>query len=142
MNLSEHFTLEELTRTEVRKYFAMNSTPPDSVVANLRLLAAKLELVRALLKHPIHITSGYRCPLLNEAVGSAPTSQHLLGLAADFICPEFGTPKQIAGEIAISSIEFDQCILEFGRWVHISFGPRNRLALLTIDQNGTRMGIA
>lgn len=142
MNLSDHFTLEELTKTEHRQYAEMNADPPESVIENLHVLAEFLEQIRELLGHPITINSGYRCLPLNRALGSKDTSQHLTGEAADFTCPGFGSPREIVEKIRDSGIKFDQCILEYGRWVHISFSPRMRQAILTIDQNGTRMGIA
>ncbi len=78
--------------------------------------------------HPIDITSGYRCPELNARVGGVDTSQHTLGLAADWVCPEAGTPWRLAQTVAQSGIEFDQLILEFNRWVHISAAPQDRPA--------------
>lgn len=70
--------------------------------------------------YSIQITSGYRCPDLNARVGGVETSQHTLGLAADWICPEAGSPWELANAVAQSKLEFDQLILEFNRWVHIS----------------------
>jgi zinc D-Ala-D-Ala carboxypeptidase len=76
--------------------------------------------------YPIQITSGYRCPELNVRVGGVEASQHTLGLAADWICPEAGTPWELAHKVAQAGIEFDQLILEFNRWVHISAAPQDR----------------
>jgi len=56
----------------------------------------------------------------------------------DFTCPKFGTPAQIVAALVESDIQFDQVILEFQRWVHISFSPRNRRQALVIDKTGTR----
>jgi hypothetical protein len=78
----------------------------------------------------MHIDSGYRCETLNRAVNGAVASDHLLGYAADFICPDFGTPLEIVNAIVASEIQFDQCIQE-GTWVHISFNPRMRREVLT-----------
>jgi len=125
MRLSPHFTLEELCASEFAARNAIDNTPPPEVVANLERLAEMLEKVRALLKKPMHISSGFRCATLNARIGGSKTSAHLEGRAADFICPEFGTPYVVARKIAAARLGFDQMIHEYGRWVHIAV-PRLR----------------
>jgi zinc D-Ala-D-Ala carboxypeptidase len=132
MQLSRNFSLEQLTHSDTAVERCIDNTPPPETVENLRRLASGLEGVMARLCHPLLISSGFRCTELNTAVGGSPQSQHCLGLAADFTCPEFGSPLEIAQALAESDIEFDQCILEFGRWVHISFSQNPRGRLLTI----------
>lgn len=123
--LTPHFTLEEFTVSQTAARLGIDNTPPLWYRAHLQAVAEQLEAVRALLGVPVHISSGYRCFALNTAVGGAPKSAHLLGLAADFIAPQFGTPLQIARAIAGSPIRFDQLIYEYGTWVHLglSEGP-------------------
>jgi zinc D-Ala-D-Ala carboxypeptidase len=79
---------------------------------------------------PIQVTSGYRCPALNAAVGGVPDSAHLLGCAADFLCPTFGTPLQVCRAIAGYSpaLDFDQVIHEHlaADWTHIAWSPDQR----------------
>jgi len=128
--LTSHFTLEELTFSSTAQRLGIDNTPDRDVAAHLLMLAMGLEKVRALLGAPMRIDSGYRCPALNKAVGGVANSAHLDGFAADFICPDYGTPLQIARAIAGSDIAFDQCIQE-GTWVHISFDPRLRHQELT-----------
>ena len=130
--LSRHFTLAGLTRSLTARRQGIDNTPPPELLPNLRLLARGLDEVRRLLGHRLRITSGYRCPELNAAVGGARTSQHCAGLAADFECPAFGTPLEIVVAIQRSPIAFDHCILEFGRWVHVSFSHAPRRRVLTI----------
>jgi len=130
--LSRHVTLAGLTRSAVARRQGIDNTPPPEVLGNLRMLAKGLDQVRQLLGRRLHITSGYRCAELNAAVGGARASQHTQGLAADFECPAFGTPLEIVAAIQRSPIVFDQCILEFGRWVHISFSASPRRRVLTI----------
>ena len=142
MNLSEHFTLSEFTRSEAALRRGLDNTPDAESVANLTVLASGLEEVRALLGHPLHINSAYRAPKVNSAVGGSKTSAHMRGHAADFVCPAFGTPQDICHAIMDSSIDYDQLIWEFGAWVHISFDPQMRNQRLTIDATGTRNGIA
>jgi len=132
MQLSPNFSLSQLVYSETAEKNGIDNTPPPEIVDNLKRLAAGLESVRALLGAPLEISSAYRCAALNEAVGGSGASQHLQGLAVDFCCPAFGTPLEIAREIQRSGLEFDQCILEYGRWVHLSFSDAPRRRLLTI----------
>jgi zinc D-Ala-D-Ala carboxypeptidase len=133
MQLSPHFSLAQLIQSDTAEKTGIDNTPASpEIVENLRRLAAGLEDVCALLGAPLEISSGYRCAALNEAVGGSNASQHLQGLAADFVCPGFGPPLAVARAIQQSEIDFDQCILEFGRWVHLSFSPAPRGRVLTI----------
>jgi hypothetical protein len=131
MQLSEHFNLNEFTISQTATRKGIDNTPSAPVIERLRMLAATLERVRGLLGNsPIRISSAYRCKELNRAIGSGDSSAHVLGYAVDFTCPIFGTPKEVAQEIAASSIKFDQLIYE-GTWIHLSIDPRNRRELLT-----------
>ena len=129
--LSLNFSLDEFTASQTATRQGIKNTPSTAVVENLRMLAALLEQVRTLLgSHSIHISSGYRSLALNRYIGSNDTSAHIRGYAADFTCPAFGTPIEVAKEIAESNLKFDQCIFE-GTWVHLSCDPQNRRQLLT-----------
>jgi len=131
MQLSEHFNLNEFTISQTATRKGIDNTPPEPVIERLRMLAATLERVRGLLGNsPIRISSGYRSKELNRAIGSSDNSAHVLGYAVDFTCPIFGSPKEVANEIAKSSIKFDQIIYE-GTWIHLSVDPRNRREVLT-----------
>jgi hypothetical protein len=131
MQLTEHFSLEELTFSSTATVRGIDNTPSSETVANLSVLAVALEAVRALLGFPLRIDSGYRCPALNVAVRGVPDSAHLTGFAADFICPQFGVPLEIVKKIAGGSgIRFDQLIQE-GTWVHLSVAPTMRQEVLT-----------
>lgn len=133
-----NFTLAELTHTNA----GLDNTPDETVLNNLLKLKIKLEEVRALLRNkPMKINSAYRSPAVNAAVGGSAASAHMVGLAADFVCTEFGSPLQICNIIANSGIEFDQLIHEHGRWVHIAFSSKPRQQLLTNDRTGTRLGL-
>jgi len=143
MQLSPNFSLSDLVYSETAEQCGIDNTPPPEVVENLKRLAAGLEAVRALLGAPLEISSGYRCAALNEAVGGSAASQHVQGLAADFDCPAFGTPLEIAHAIERSGIQFDQCILEYGRWVHLSFSdaPRRRMLTIYDEEKGYIAGL-
>lgn len=127
MQLSEHFTLEEFTRSSDATKFGIDNTPGPEHLANLRETAAVFEKIRALLgDRPIRITSGYRSPALNKKVKGTATSAHPQGLAGDFHHPDF-TPLECARRIRASSLQFDQVILETSRGVvHVGIGPGKR----------------
>lgn len=139
MQLSDHFSLEELTFSQTAVRRGYDNTPGRYEAANLAFLAHELEYVRrALANKPMRITSGYRSPTLNRAVGGSWRSQHMLGLAADFVCPAFGAPLEICDVIALSPhVHFDQLIHE-GTWVHVSFSMRPRRDVLTAIFNNGR----
>lgn len=142
MNLTAHFTLEELTASETAERNGWDNSPNDQELANLVRLAEFLEQVKEVLAgKPIMISSGLRTKKVNDAVGSKDTSQHRIGCAADFKVPGM-TPDQVVKAIVASGIEYDQVIREFDRWTHISipnsinFSPRAQA--LIIDKAGTR----
>jgi len=133
MQLTEHFALAELIRSDTATRLGIDNTPTPHHLASLHVLAAHLESVRALLGHPIIITSGYRSPALNRAVDGSATSSHCEGLAADFHVPGFGPDQAVAQAIADSALEFDQLIFEQARthWVHLGAGERMRREVLS-----------
>jgi zinc D-Ala-D-Ala carboxypeptidase len=119
MNISPHFTLEEFSFSEVAARLGLDNTPDPAVLANLKVLAAAMERVRAQLgNRNIVVHSGYRSPEVNQTVGGVATSAHCRGLACDFVCPAFGTPAEVALAILKSDVAYDQLILEYG-WVHV-----------------------
>jgi hypothetical protein len=139
MNLSEHFTLEELTITDHREF---DNTPNDAEKANLARLAAFLERVKGLLGgKPVMVNSAFRSKQVNDAVGSKDTSQHRIGCAADLRIPGM-TPDEVVRAVIASDLPFDQVIREFDRWTHISVpnAPelKPRRQALIIDKTGTR----
>jgi hypothetical protein len=139
MNLTEHFTLEELTVTEHRQF---DNTPNDAEIANLVRLAEFLEQVKGVLGgKPIMINSAFRSEAVNQAVGSKNSSQHRHGCAADIRVPGM-TPDEVVKAIIASGLPYDQCIREFNSWTHISIpnadGAKPRLMSLIIDKSGTK----
>ena len=133
--LSPDFTLAQLTRSDTALKHNIANTPDPAHLNNLKRLATALEQVQRLMQHPLTINSAYRSPAVNRLVGGVPGSRHALGLAADFVCPAFGTPLEVARAIAASPLVFDQLIHEYGRWVHFGLAPPGefeRRQLLTI----------
>ena len=136
MNLTEHFTLEELTATSHREF---DNTPNDAEMANLVLLAEFLEKVKSLLDgKPIMVNSAFRSKQVNDSVGSKDTSQHRTGCAADIRVPGM-TPDAVVRALVASKLPFDQVIREFDAWTHISVSPTPRRQALIIDKSGTRL---
>lgn len=139
MNLTPHFTLDELTHTDHRD---LDNTPNESEIANLRRLADFLEQVKVVLGgKPIMVNSAFRSKAVNDAVGSKDTSQHRLGCAADIRVPAM-TPDQVVRAVIASGLGYDQIIREFDRWTHISVpntpSATPRRQALIIDKTGTR----
>lgn len=139
MNLTEHFTLEELTHTDHRE---LENIPNETELANLKRLSEFLETVKSVLGgKPIMVNSAFRSKAVNDAVGSKDSSQHRVGCAADIRVPSI-TPDEVVKAIIASGIGYDQIIREFDRWTHISVpndpnGTPRKQALI-IDKQGTR----
>jgi zinc D-Ala-D-Ala carboxypeptidase len=151
MNLSPHFTLAEFTDSDTAARRGIDNGLPASLMPNAMGTAGMLERIRTMLcelagrEVPIIITSGYRCPALNAAIGSNPTSDHPRAMAADWRAPAFGTPYAICKALAphIDSLAVGQMIHEFGNWVHTSTREpalqRNRI--ITITTRGITRGV-
>jgi len=139
MNLTKHFTLEELTHTDHRQF---DNTPNEQELENLKRLAAFLEDIKeALGGKPVIVNSAFRSKQVNDAVGSKDTSQHRSGCAVDIRVPQL-TPDQVVRTIIEAGLPYDQLIREFDRWTHVSIPSRPnvepRKQVLIIDKQGTR----
>lgn len=141
MQLSPHFTLEELTITQHRN---IDNTPGLAVMSNLTRTAHKLEEIRTILNSAMIVSSGYRSLELNRSIGSKDTSAHVKGLAADFIAPRFGLPSSVFEYLrAKKDLKYDQLILEkIGgkQWLHVGLRDKPedyRQQCLIIDEFGT-----
>jgi zinc D-Ala-D-Ala carboxypeptidase len=146
MQLTPHFSLEELTHSDTAARLGIDNTPAADVIEQLQATAEMMERVREILGAPIVISSGYRCLALNRSLGSKDTSAHVFGRAVDFTCPGFGPPLAVAERLSsrLAVLGFDQLIHEFRRWVHIGRAAGERVPrgeLLTIDARGTRAGL-
>lgn len=129
--LTPHFTLEELATTSNQKYKELNLQEAQKQMGKMYMLAGFAERVREIVGKPMTITSGYRCPDLNKAVGGAISSQHKLGEAIDFVCKGL-TTNEIACKIAVSDLKFQQLIIEHSGskvWVHVSIGSKREILL-------------
>lgn len=168
LQLTPHFSLAELTQSATATRLGIDNEPDAATIHRLRVLAEGMEQVRAMTGHPIHVNSGYRCEALERVLcaldfkGWAARHEkpmgteeereaswqeyfdrkaHPKGMAADFTCHAYGTPKEIVRAIRAAGIQFDQLILE-GSWVHISFyrdaegKMRGEVLTATFNANG------
>ena len=133
MKLSDHVTLAEFEHTSQNIPNKMN----EAHIASATLLCNKVfEPLRLYLGRAITISSGYRSPALNRAVGGSATSQHKKAEAMDIKIGAKGF------HYIKDNLEFDQLIWEFGtdhepQWIHVSYSKSNRKQVLkAIKSNG------
>ena len=144
MNLTENFTLAEMTKSETALRHDMDNTPGEQEIAALKALAEHvLQPVRDHFGKGVKVNSGFRHPEVNAKVGGSKTSDHCRGQAADIEIP--GIPNAELAAWIRDNLEFRQLILEFytpgipdSGWVHVSFVPEdNKKQVLTATkQNG------
>ena len=141
MKDAPNFQLVEFTRSETAEKLGLDNTPTPQALVNIEtILAPGMQRVRDLLGCPVIVAtgngSGYRAPAVNRAVGGSETSQHMQGLASDFVAPKFGTPLEVTRYLAAHADEigFDQLIWE-GNWTHASFSDKPRGEVLTAHYN-------
>lgn len=126
MKKIKYFSLSEFLNSATAKRLRIDNTPTFEVVDNLNKLAVYLDGIREKVGKPILISSGFRCPVLNKAVGGVPNSQHQRGLAADLICADMESLEKVLRETG----GFDQLIKEHRKgsksfWFHVSVCARN-----------------
>ena len=127
MQLSEHFSLQELTKSSTAERRGIANEPDDEAVENLIMVCETiLEPVREQYGIPFIPNSGFRCLELNRAIGSSDRSQHTTGEAVDFEVPGISN-REVALWVQ-ENCKFDQLILEFYKegdpssgWVHCSY---------------------
>lgn len=138
-----YFTVSELTRSATATARGINNTPSPAVRSKLQALITEcLDPIRRIYGRPIIVSSGYRCPELNAAVGGVANSQHTTGEAADLVPASGGSLAGIF-RAAVQFGGFDQLIIErrgASKWVHVSYGPRMRHAILAYN-NGSYTNI-
>jgi len=149
--VTPHFSLAEFVRSDLAVRRGIdNRLPPELVPAALQTLEM-MERIRQRLSElarrdvPILISSGYRSPALNMAVGSSSTSDHPRAAACDWTAPSFGSPHDVCQALVplVGALGIGQLIHEFGQWVHTSTRVPQRVAnrIITISHAGTVPGI-
>lgn len=140
--LSEHFSLEELTLSQIAVRLGRKVEATGAILLNLeRLAELVLEPIRAHIGVPIIISSGYRPPWLNTAAHGSRTSDHMTGCAADISAVGMA-PRALAEKIVeiLPNLPIKQMILEFDQWVHVSVcgaGEAAKRQVLTARHRGT-----
>ena len=151
MQLSKHFKLKEITKSQIAARNGINNTPHSGDVKNLENLCYEiLEPVRAKFDKPVTINSGFRSLEVNRKLGSSDSSQHTKGQAVDFEIA--GIPNIKVAYWLVNNVDFDQCILEFynpesgdenAGWIHVSYNEKgaNRKQVLTFDGKSYSNGL-
>ncbi|NRA66761.1 MAG: hypothetical protein HRU19_19895 [Pseudobacteriovorax sp.] len=137
MKLSKNFTLAEFTHSDLAKRRRINNTPGKRQIEAMRYLAQfVLQPIRDEFG-PTKITSGYRSPELNLAVGSTKESQHIRGEPADFYCKNAPSETVLAWIINQSNIPFDMIVdeIDVKGVIHITYKHNRRSVLLQTDKN-------
>ena len=135
MQITEHFSFKELTRSETARRAGIENKPSSAEMDNIYYTAQQLEKIREYVGRPIIVTSCFRSERVNKLVGGSPTSAHRHGLAAD--CDASGMTSLAFAKLLIKmrddgALKFDQLILEFpergdGAWVHIGFRRNSQM---------------
>lgn len=136
MQLTKSFSLEDFTRSATAQRLKLDNTPDASILERLKILAGVLEYLEGALGITLKISSGYRSPALNKAIGGVSTSGHCKGYAVDISADGF-TPEQLANKIFLAGVNFDQLIVEKSgekSWLHFSIDPRFRRMLFKIQK--------
>jgi hypothetical protein len=123
----KYFSLGEFLNSATAQRLNISNVPTFDVVDNLNRLASYLDGIRTKLGKPILISSGYRAPVLNKAVGGVPNSQHITGLAADLVCTDMIALKKVI----IETGGYDQLIREHRKgstsyWLHLSIAAKGK----------------
>lgn len=121
----KYFTIAELVRSDTARARGIDNAPPPSVAKSLEALVDNvLDPLREAWGRPIYVSSGYRCPALNRAVGGASSSQHKKGLAADISTGTTEGNRALWDLVLRLGLPFDQMIDEKGwQWLHVSYNP-------------------
>lgn len=139
----KYFSLYEFVRSEKATEKGIDNTPPKEAEANIEALVDKvLDPLREAWGAPITVTSGYRCPELNKAVGGSRTSDHMNGCAADLRVGDRAANRRLFDLVRQLGLPFDQLIFEHGSfregpdWVHVSYrrNGKNRKQILYLKQ--------
>ena len=148
MQLSEHFTLEELIKSETADRWGIDNTPNTQQITNLKLVCINiLEPVRKFFGVPIKPSSGFRCLEVNTKINGSKTSSHLMAQAVDFEIA--GISNYVLATWIAENLEFDQVILECytkgqpnSGWVHVGYKRNgNRNSILTYSNKEYTKGL-
>jgi len=158
--ISAHFSLEEVCHSQTAAREGVDNSLPLELMPTVKRTALGMELLRRELNsNMIIVSSWYRCESLERIIARSgyriwclkhghaadeaswaeyfATKAHPKGSAVDFTCPSQGSPEKVMRKLIASGLQYDQLILEFDSWVHVSFDGTRRQNLI-IDNQGTR----
>lgn len=144
IRISKHISIKEATRSNTAERLGIDNFPDSPTLVNMQALAENVfEPLREHFGHPIYITSFYRSPELNKAIGGSSRSQHCKGQAIDIDDVIGSSTNADFFNYIKDNLEFDQLIWEFGNddspnWVHVSYNASNNRGniLKAIKENG------
>ena len=135
MQLTEHYTSEELSFSQLATRRGISNEPTDLIIESLKLVAENLlEPLYSVYGDKLILLSGYRVRMVNVAAGGSRHSDHEFGQAVD-INVKGMSPTELWKEIALSDLKFDQLIYEHKQWVHISYKPITIMSRLLLSVN-------
>ena len=136
-NLSANFTLQEFAKSDMAAKKGIDNNPGEKEIKALEALCKNiLQPLRDKLDKPVKVSSGYRCPALNQAVGGAPNSQHAKGEAADIFVPGMSA-RDVFNIMRTMGIPFDQLIL-YPSFVHVSYSVNREKRQQVLYANGVK----
>lgn len=138
---TKNFKISELEYSDTAKKYKIDNTIPDELESNAKRLLEFVQDIRDKWGSGIRITSGYRCPILNKAVGGSKTSAHLMCNAVD-LWPVNGKFEEFKRFIVayLADKNFDQCIIEKSgksQWIHLGLynnSGKQRRQIFKIEQ--------
>ena len=144
IKISKHISIKEATRSNTAERLGIDNFPNSPTLVNMQALAENVfEPLRKHFGHPIYITSFYRSPELNRAIGGSSKSQHCSGQAIDIDDVIGSSTNADFFNYIKNNLEFDQLIWEFGNddnpnWVHVSYNADNNRGniLKAFKENG------
>jgi uncharacterized protein YcbK (DUF882 family) len=139
MILSRNFTLDELTISQEAIRSGLPNKPNAQQIASLKALCVKiLQPLRDKTGLPIVVSSGFRSVTINRRIGGNSKSQHCRGEAADFTIPGMSV-MEVVRLVMEMKLPIDQCIAEFGAWVHVSYSAKRRNQYLIATREGGKV---
>jgi len=139
MKLTDHFTKEEMERSNTATRLGLPNSCPVELMPNMFKVATRMELVRKHFNVPVSVLSCYRSSVVNAAVGGSSTSAHRFASAIDFTVQGVSV-KEVCQWCAKNITDYDQILYEFGEqgWTHMGFSDKPRKQLLTATKVGSK----
>lgn len=123
--ISKYVCYGEIIRSDTARRMGINNEPDEETIKKIKLLCKNVfDKARAHFDVPMFVSSCFRSPEVNKAIGGAKNSQHMRGEAIDIDCDVFGkVTNRALFEYIRDNLKFDQLLWEGGvnGWVHVSY---------------------